>query len=112
MGVKLSEIVKGVRILKVPFGTETLTVGYKLGEMTGEKIGALNIFDNLQEFIRRYVVEWDLVGGNGKPVPITKAQLAKVPVPLLRRIALSIFEDDGLGEVVSSSNGASRRTGQ
>lgn len=96
MGVKLSELTAAKRTIPVGFGEHTLTVTYKLAERTGERNDEMQLTDDIRDTIAALVAEWDLVGTNGKPVPLTRKGLDKVPVPLLRRIFVAIAGDNGI----------------
>ena len=104
-GLKLSELVSGVRTIPVPFGQHTITVSYLLSQRTPEANAEIDaVFGSVTSVICKLVDSWDLVDDDENPIPIDEDHVVKVPVPVLRKIITEIYGDSGLGEVVSSSD--------
>jgi len=102
-GVRLSEITSGLRTIKVPFGSLTISVTYRMSERTPAKVNeefSLVVIDNLV----RWVDSWDIVDDDDQPVPITEEGLSQVPYPVLKAIFHHVAQDNGLGEAASSSD--------
>lgn len=111
MGIRLSEITSGTRPVAVTRGGVTINVVYKLAARTIEGLDGV-AEDGESEYalarsLQRLLVSWDLEADDGTLIPITADSLDReVPAPWLRAILDDIYGDDGLGEVVSNSDGS------
>lgn len=100
---KLSDLL-GTRTIPVDVLGHTVTVTYRLSERTVERVENIDLTESVASLFLRLIESWDLLGENGKPLPISEKALAQVPIPVLHAIHRGIIGDIGLGEASSSSD--------
>jgi hypothetical protein len=100
MGMKLADLRSKTASVKVEFGDDTLTVNYRPNAITpnaklmifrGMDGGATqaereNAFDDFATGMAEIIESWDLLGEDGKPLPVTKDLLLSLPDALLGAI--------------------------
>ena len=113
MPINLGDLTKQTRTVTVRFeGTDdTLTVAYRPHCLTPARQAAFSQAtregrhtDVMIEGIQVLVTEWDLLGEDGQPVPLTAEALAEVPMLVLGAVGAAIGEDVTPGPL--SSNGS------
>lgn len=85
-------------VVKIKVDGETLTVTYNRSVITPNLQSRLRESrdeegGSLVRFTRDAVVEWDLLGEDGKPLPLDENTLGSVPSDILLLIETAIYED-------------------
>lgn len=99
MPLSLSALAAKTRKLAVTWDGETIEVEYKTAAVNPAYQSMLQKIDDKKsdqpsqwEAVLSIISTWDIVDG-GKPLPITKESLAKLPTSLLMAIVNAIMED-------------------
>lgn len=102
MPLKLSDLQKEKRALAFGFLGETANLVYRPGAITPEFMGKLGTLTNAEAVVV-LVAEWDILGEDGAPLPVTDAVCAILPGEFLREVVKEVIED-------SAAPKASRRS--
>lgn len=102
MPIRLSDLKAATKTITIPVpGTDdTLTITYRLGEMTPERVDRLDELmeqphttSELWAMTLAIIVSWDLLDDEDQPIPVTPEAIASVPSPVLSWINRRIAED-------------------
>ncbi len=100
MPVRLSDLMRDTRTMTLPVGDDVLTVTYRPSGITPEteerlaKLGQdQRLGASMIALLTETLTGWDLVDDKGKPLPITEAQLRKLPMRLLGDLVRAMTED-------------------
>lgn len=111
MPIRLSDVMKESRKVEFEFSGETVTVEVRQNAITPQfsemllRFTDLDSTDDRQEAFRVetaltgdlvealawLLLSWDVMGDNGKPVPITKAGLRRLPNSFLYAVLSSVL---------------------
>lgn len=98
--MKLSQLRANVRRIVVDYYGDTVDIAYRPAEMTPETEDALReareanrVTDALVGLITRAVIEWDVIGDDDKPLPITPENVRPLPSAFLLHLMAAIQED-------------------
>lgn len=89
--VKLSDLLAARAEIALDFHGVELPIGYRPAACTSAFLEAV-AEESIPEALPRIIVDWPLVDDAGKPVPIEKATLEQLPIPLLRSMWAKIRE--------------------
>jgi hypothetical protein len=103
MGLKLSDLAVKVRNLAVDVGDgAVVNVVYKPHEMTLQDELLISNTEDAEDrvtliigLLARVVVNWDILGDDEKPLPVTVKTLGLLPSSVLLCIQAAIREDSG-----------------
>lgn len=115
MPLAVSKLKALTRRLSVPFSDEEVNVDYRLGAINRELADWIVAHGedrgSVLEAVTRLVARWDVVDGEGQPLPITPEVLEEydLPTPFLMAIVTAVFEDASPGNVSSGTSGAGSR---
>lgn len=113
MPIVAAKLQESTRPVEVPFNGETLTVVYRLGQINADffrwYIAHAAEDGSLHETILRLVANWDLLGDDDQPLPVTAEVVAPLPSVFLRVIKDAIFEDAQPGKLRASISSAGSR---
>ena len=91
MPVKVSDLVKNERTVSLDFDGDTLNIRYRPNSLTvgierrlAAAEGGEETIDAGLEALLALIVEWDLLGEDGKPLPVTKEQMEALPGVVLQ----------------------------
>lgn len=107
MGLDISALASNTATVKVDFMGQTINVTYKPSVITLESMEIMDTkpgTDGLFEFLEDAITEWDIFYSGKRKVPPTKVGMAKVPVPVLRKIFTTIMEEASSGEADGTSS--------
>lgn len=100
MPVRLSDLMRDSRTITVPVGDDVLTVTYRPSGITPEteerlaKLGQdQRLGASMIALLSETLAGWDLVDDKGKTLPITEAQLRKLPMRFLGDLVRAMTED-------------------
>ncbi len=100
MPIRLSELMRDTRTVTLAVGEESLTVSYRPGGITPETEDRLEAFAQNQKvgasmiaLLLDTLTGWDITDDKGKTLPVTEAQLRKLPLALLGQLVRAITED-------------------
>ena len=99
MPIQLSQLKANTRTVVVAYYDDTVTVRYQPSVLTPNREAAIKAAasdnDNtaMLEAISEMVLEWDVLGDEGKPLPRTVDVLRELPNAFLTAIFQSIGED-------------------
>lgn len=111
MPIRLSDVMKESRKAEFEFSGETVTVEFRQNAVTPQfsemilRFTELDALEDKQESFRAetalttdlvealvwLVLAWDVLGDNGKPIPITKANLRRLPNQFLYAVLSGIL---------------------
>lgn len=90
MAIHLADLQKRTRTVRVSFQGEELNVTYKINIVTpaflAEKL-------KIEEQLARAIEGWDLLGEDGKPVPITYEVFEVLPTQFQAEIMMALTDD-------------------
>lgn len=72
----------------------------KIGQQPQEQI------DALVEFLFLILAEWDLIGDDGAPYPVTHASLGLLPIAFLVRVMQAVVKDMSAGSEAPKASAA------
>lgn len=100
MPIRLSELMRDTRTLTLTVGEDTLTVTYRPGGITPETEDRLEslaqeqrVGQSLIALLLDTLTGWDITDDKGKALPVTEAQLRRLPLALLGQLVRAITED-------------------
>jgi hypothetical protein len=96
MPISLAKIKAGVAAFAWEYEGEILNVQYRTGEITPAELAQQAEQEGMAGLIGglvKWLVSWDLLGEDGKPLPITAEALNLVPTPFLNGLYVMIMRD-------------------
>lgn len=100
MPIKLSQLIADRRTVKVPFGDDALTLTYKPSavnavqesrELEDREKG--QILRSQARSLAEVIESWDIVGEDGKTLPVSEEVLSALGIDVTSKINRAIIED-------------------
>ena len=90
-GIRLSDLAAGKCRTEARFGEDVVTLAYRPYldteiEAAAEPDGGRLTNDTVRRFLSAVLLEWDLLGDDGQPLPIDVETLRGVPIDILAPI--------------------------
>lgn len=100
MPVRLSELRANVRTVAIPVDGDVLNVTYRPSGITPEVEDRLDeatskqrIGESLMTLLAAALVSWDLLGDDGKPLPVTVETMRVLPLSFLAKLVQAVTAD-------------------
>jgi hypothetical protein len=107
MSIKLSELLNQKKTVTVELKEGPLEITFNPGAFSSKNRENIGDFATVLEWYRHFlagcILEWDLAGEDGKPVPVTEEVLSALPDPYVE----AVFEDLRQATAVSPKKGGS-----
>ena len=110
MPIRLGDLRKERKRVTFPFAGDTVTLVYTTGAVTPElEARAFAIDDDhhylggLADLLTEILVEWDVLGDDGRPLPITREQIGKLSAQFLGMAWSAITSDQRVPKAQESS---------
>jgi len=92
MPIKLSDLQKQTRPLTLDFSGEQINVIYRPGAITPALTARFVDMSNA-EAVPIIVAEWDILGDDGQPLPVTAEICETLPLEFLRAVVREVIAD-------------------
>jgi hypothetical protein len=100
MPIKLHELAAKTRALEIPYAGDKVVFAYYPARFTPQVAFKASDMANapipvvaLAELLAEVIAEWDILGENGKPLPVTQEWINQMPSDLLEAIIVAVGED-------------------
>lgn len=92
MPIKLSDLQNQTRALAFGFGGETVNLVYWPHRITPDLMARFGVLTNAEVAVV-VVAEWDVLGDDGRPLPVTAEVCRILPSEFLREVVKEVVED-------------------
>lgn len=113
MPLDVANLAVNIATVVIPVDEETVVINYRPAKITTKRVAAVDPtrtdddgVDEMSVFFAEIIDSWDIMKG-GEPLPIEPAEIAALPLFMLRLIFKKIMEDVSDGTAGKASPGSS-----